>query len=272
MMLIIKIEVQQENRERLMIHALKENGERFSFSVDQNVLIEFRLKKGMEVDEFTFQEIVYADEVKKAYQIALHFLSYRMRSEQEVVNHLKKKGKTEAVIRDVLHELRKHQYVNDEEFAHAYVQTQIKTTLKGPAVIRRELEGLGIAEDLIEQALLLLTEDRQLEAAKKLYEKAMKQTKHRSAYEWKQYIEQLLQRKGFPRWMAQKIADEHAQAPDEAKEWEALEHHARKAHRRYQAYNGLIYDQKMKQALYRKGFSLEKINEMLNKLKEEENQ
>ncbi|WP_232223992.1 recombination regulator RecX [Anoxybacteroides tepidamans] len=268
-MLITKVAVHKDDPERFMISALKENGESVSFSVDQDVLIEFRLKKGTEIDEFTWQEIVYADEVKKAYHAALYFLAYRMRSEKEMIDYLKKKGISEAVVRDVLHKLRKQRYIDDREFAFAFVRTQMKTTLKGPNVIRKELEQFGISGEMIEESLQMFTFDKQLEAATKLYEKTKKKTTKRSAYQWKQYMEQLLQRKGFSRSVIDEVLNDHQHIENEEKEWEALEYHARKAHRRYQGHDRWTYEQKMKQSLYRKGFSIEKIEKVLEMLKDE---
>lgn len=268
MWLVTKVAVDPRDHERFIVHVLHTNGETASFSVDQNVLIEFRLKKGMELDEFTFEEIVYADAVKKAYHTALLFLAPRMRSEKEVVDHLKKKGNTDAIIREVLHELRKHRYVDDREFAFAFVRTQIKTTLKGPIVIAKQLGNLGISEALIEESMHLFPIEKQRETAKKVVEKAKKQTKKRSSLEWKQHMTQLLQRKGFSRSVIEDVLSHFGELQAE-EEWEALEYHARKAHRRYAAYDGWEYEQKMKQALHRKGFSLEKIEQVLQTLNEE---
>jgi regulatory protein len=270
MAVITKIEVQKDNKERFTISVERGNGEEVVFSVDQDVLIEFRLKKGMEIDEFTLQEIVYADDVKKAYHAALYFLSYRMRSEKEIIDYLQKKGVNAAIIRDVLHQLRENRYVDDREFAYAYVRTQKQTTSKGPHVIRKELEKFGIAAELVEESLTTFTFEEQLEAARKLYEKAKKQKKKLSSQQWKQHIEQLLQRKGFSWSVIENILATYSESQDEQKEWEALEYHGRKAHRRYEKYDGYMYEQKMKQALYRKGFSLEMIEQFLQTLKEEQ--
>ncbi|ANB59182.1 recombination regulator RecX [Anoxybacteroides amylolyticum] len=269
MWLVTKIAVDPRDHERFVLHLLHEKGETMSITIDQNVLVEFCLKKGTELDEFTFEEIVYADAVKKAYHAALLFLASRMRSEKEIVDHLKKKGNTDAVIRDVLHELRKHRYVDDREFALAFVRTQINTTLKGPIVIAKELENLGIAEALIEESMRLFSAEKQREAAKKVVEKAKKQSKKRSSLEWKQQLIQLLQRKGFPRAVIDDVLSEMDGWQGEEEEWEALEYHARKIHRRYTNYSGWEYERKMKQALYRKGFSLEQIDRVLQMLKEE---
>ncbi|WP_143416073.1 recombination regulator RecX [Geobacillus sp. E263] len=265
--IITNIAVQTKNPERFNVSIQKENGETLVFSVDQDVLLQFRLKKGMKIDEHSFQQIVYADEVKKTYHQALYFLSYRMRSEQEVVDYLKKKGASESIIDDVLHKLRENKYVDDREFVFAYVRTQKQTTAKGPYVIRKELEKLGVAEEWIEQSLAIYSFDEQVETAKSLYEKAKKQRAKQSLRQWKYQIGQLLYRKGFPQEVIDRVLLSERDEKEE-QEWEALEYQGRKAHRRYEKYNSPMYEQKMKQALYRKGFPLEMIEQFLDKLKE----
>jgi regulatory protein len=266
--IITNIAVQPNSRERFRVTMQKENGEIYAITVDQDVLLQFRLKKGMEIDENSLQEIVYADKVKKTYNQALYFLSHRMRSEREVIHHLKKKGAHEDVIAEVLHKLRENKYVDDCEFALAYVRTQKQTAAKGPYVIRKELEKLGIAEEWIEQSLAHYSFAEQVETARSLYEKAKKQRTKQSARQWKYHVEQLLYRKGFPQEVIdQVLSSEHDEK--ERQEWEALQYQG-KAHRRYEKYDSPLYEQKMKQALYRKGFPLEMIEQFLSQLKNEQ--
>jgi len=268
---ITKIVVQRENPERFNIFVNRNGKEEFAFSVDQDILIKYQLRKGTEIDEFGIEQILHDDDVKKAYNLALYFLSYRMRSEKEVINHLRKKVVSEPIIREVLHKLRHHNYVNDKEFANTYVLTQIKTTVKGPGVILKELYDKGIVAELAAEALKQYTFEKQVEAALRLYEKAKKQSKKYSAQQWQQYIVQMLRQKGFsPDIIQEVILSNYNNDAGEQEEWEALEYHGRKAHRRYEKYEGFTYELKMKQFLYRKGFSIEMIEQFLQKLKDEQ--
>jgi regulatory protein len=266
--IITSIAVQPNSHERFRITIQKENGEIDVITVDQDVLLQFRLKKGMEINENSLQEIVYADQVKKTYHHALYFLSHRMRSEREVIDHLRKKGAADDVIAQVLDKLRKNKYIDDREFAFAYVRTQKQTTAKGPYVIRKELEKLGIAEEWIEQSLAVYSFTEQVETARSLYEKAKKQRAKQSLRQWKYQIEQLLYRKGFPQEVIDQVLSSERDEKEE-QEWEALQYQGRKAHRRYEKYDSPLYEQKMKQALYRKGFPLEMIERFLSELKSE---
>lgn len=54
-----------------------------------------------------------------------------MRSMKEVEDHLKKKDTSAPVIAEVIHKLNDYNYLNDQEFAAAYVSTHKKQTEKG---------------------------------------------------------------------------------------------------------------------------------------------
>ncbi|PIC04184.1 recombination regulator RecX [Anoxybacillus flavithermus] len=266
-MWIEKIEVDRKNAERFYVHFVKEDGDKHTISVDQDILIEYRMKKGMTVTREQWAEMIKKDDEKQAYKMALRFLAYRMRSKQEVVDYLKKRHIDAQTIERVIGKLQHEQYIDDEQFAHAYVQTQMNTTLKGPYVIYKELMDKGVSEDVITKAMERYTEDMQRDKAIKWMEKINKQSKKRSYQEQKTYIAQLLHMKGFPSHIVE-MAKQHVTA-DDGKEWEALIYYGEKAHRRYETYDRYTYEQKMKQALYRKGFSLSLIEKFLEKKKEE---
>ncbi|KIQ94442.1 Regulatory protein recX [Anoxybacillus thermarum] len=266
-MRIEKIEVDKKNAERFYVHLVKEDGEKQLVSVDQDVLIEYRLKKGMTVTEKQWMEMIKKDDETKAYKMALRFLAYRMRSKQEVTDYLEKKGVDRGTIERVIGKLQNERYIDDEQFAHAYVQTQVNTTMKGPYVIYKELIDKGICEDAIAKAMERYTEEMQQDKAMKWVEKVNKQSKKRSYQEQKAYIAQLLHMKGFPVHIVERIKQQITLNDEE--QWEALVYHGEKSHRRYETYDRYTYEQKMKQALYRKGFPLSLIEKFLEKKKED---
>ncbi|MGX1983674.1 regulatory protein [Thermolongibacillus altinsuensis] len=268
MILITKIAVEKNNHERFRIYVDRGDGKEYMFTVDQDVLIQFQLKKGKEISEEQLNQMLYEDLIKQAYQMSLRFLSYRMRSEKEVRDFLHKKNVPHDVIEKVLHTLRQNRYVDDQQFAIAYVQTQKKTTWKGPQLIYKELLEKGVEQEIIEEAITQYLISEQIEKAKKWIEKVRKQSKKRSEKEQKMHVVQTLKMKGFTQEVIDEVSKEIQQ--DEQSEWEALQYYGQKAHRRYEKYEGYTYEQKMKQALYRKGFSMEMIEEFLQKIKEEQ--
>ena len=89
---------------------------------------------------------------QKAKNAALSLLTYRSRSEKEVERRLKGKY-TEDVIDRTLSDLRRQGLLNDAEFAREWREQREKFRPRGPAVIRQELQKLGVDREVIREAL-----------------------------------------------------------------------------------------------------------------------
>ncbi|WP_163100648.1 recombination regulator RecX [Peribacillus alkalitolerans] len=263
MAIITKIAVQKKLKDRYNIYIDKGNGEEYGFSVSEDTLIKLGLKKGMEVDEFELSEISYRESIQKAYTQAVHYLSIRMRSEQEIRHYLREKEAESHVIQEVIHKLAGQGYLNDLEFALAYVRTQINTTKKGPVVIKNELQEKGIKGEMLEQALEQYTPDLQLHHAIDLLEKANKKPNKQSIIQYRMKVEQQLTLKGYQRSIIQKALEESFPEENENQEWGSLVFQGEKLSKKYSKYEGFEYLQKMKTALYRKGFSIDMIQKYL---------
>lgn len=264
MAIITKITTQKQSDERFNVFIDDGSGEKYAFSVDQDILIKFNLQKGKELDNFDIVEIQYGDDIKKAYNKALEYLSYRMRSIKEVEDFLAKKEYAESVIQEVIYKLKEYRYVDDLEFALAYVRTQKQTNGKGPTVLKKELVGKGIGQAIIEQVLLEYSHDEQIEEAIQHAEKLLKKNNKLSTVQLKQKLEQLLMRKGYSYDIISIVLEEVHYEQDESEEWLALVKHAEKGEKKYQNEDPYQYKMKMKQFLYRKGFSVELIEKYLD--------
>jgi regulatory protein len=243
-------------------------GEEFAFSVDEDVLIKYQLKKGLELDEFSLMEIHYHDDIRKAYNSAISYLAKRMRSVKEIKDYLLKKEIEDPVIQEVIHKLTDQKYIDDQEYAFLYVRTQINTTDKGPGLIQMELKERGIEQRFIETALKPYTFDLQVEKTTNISEKFFKKYSKDSKRVLKQKLETLLVRKGYSFDvinMALSTIDIDKQTYYEL---EAIRYQGNNAHRRFFQYTGFEYEQKMKQYLFRKGFSIEVIDRFLLERKE----
>lgn len=273
MAIITKITTQQKNIDRFNVFMDygKGKGEEFAFSVDSDVLIKFQLKKGMELDDFSFLEIQYQDDIRKAYNLAINYLARRMRSEKEIKDYLLKKELNEPVINEVLHRLISQKYINDQEYAFAYVRTLANTTDKGPDLIKMELKEKGIKEDILIQALEEYPREQQIEKATKMSEKFLQKNTKESIKIQKQKLEHLLLRKGYPFEVIQIAVNETEVEKEDDVEMEAVRFQGEKAHRKYAHLSGYEYQQKMKQALYRKGFSMDNIERFLSEIESDEN-
>ncbi|MHC0039103.1 recombination regulator RecX [Pseudoneobacillus sp. C159] len=267
MVYISKITTQKKQTDRFNIYVDDGNGEKYAFSVDEDVLIKYQLKKGIHLDEFTQMEVLYQDTIRKALGVAIQYLAHRMRSEKEVRDYLVVKEVEAPVIQEVIHRLYNLSYLNDEEFALAFVRTQINTNDKGPTVVKMELREKGVADPIIDKVLDEFTFDLQLEKVQKLCQKAFSKKRTDSRYVFEQKLKLALQRKGHSFAIIEEVLRSMVAELDseDNPEMDAIRKQGEKAVRKFGSDHTRI-----KQFLYRKGFSVEQIEEYLVELEIEE--
>ncbi|WP_071458742.1 recombination regulator RecX [Bacillus massilinigeriensis] len=264
---IAKIAVQKHNKERYSIFIESAKGEEYAFSVDESTLIRYGLKKGMELSDLPLADIMFQEDVQKAYNHAVHYLSHRMRSEKEVREYLKKKEIADTVMDAAINKLYEFRFLDDREFALAYTRTQMNTTDKGPNTIRRELKEKGIEGEMSEEALAEFKKELQIEKAAKLGNKLAAKNMKDSTRVLKQKIELHLQRKGYP-FNIIAIARKEIKIGKQEDEMSALTIQGEKLKRKYHKLEGFLLRQKIKQGLYQKGFPLDLIDRYIDEMED----
>lgn len=142
------------------------------------------------------------EEFERYLNIALRYLSFRPRSEKEVIEKLKEKKATQEIIGRVMLQLKDHKFVEDAEFAKWFVDQRLRFKPKSLGIIKLELKQKGISPEIIQQAIENLNEDSDspksdLESAKKLVEKRISRYKGISRQEIYQKLGGYLARRGF---------------------------------------------------------------------------
>ncbi len=89
---------------------------------------------------------------QKAKNAALRLLSYRSRSEKEVQRRLQGRFSTDVIERTVSN-LRRQGLLDDATFAKEWREQRERFRPRGPAVIRQELQKLGVDREVIREAL-----------------------------------------------------------------------------------------------------------------------
>jgi regulatory protein len=146
----------------------------------------------------------------------------------------------------------------------AYVRTQANTTDKGPNVIKKDLKEKGVAEGILIQALEEFPLEHQIEKAIKISGKFYQKNVKVSLKVQQQKLEQLLLRKGYS-YEVVNFALNETEVPKqgEDEEMEAVRFQGEKVHRKFSQLEGFEYQQKIKQALYRKGFTMDLIERFI---------
>jgi regulatory protein len=143
------------------------------------------------------------DDFQKYLDKALHFLSYRARSEKELRDKLVLKNAPADIIERVIASLKEHKFLNDVEFAKQFIEQRLRFRPKSLRIIKMELKQKGVDPEIIDEAFVNLqnsTEDlsgSDLESAKKLVERKIDKYKDLSRQEIYQKLGGFLARRGF---------------------------------------------------------------------------
>ncbi|WP_186576717.1 recombination regulator RecX [Aquibacillus kalidii] len=261
---VTRIIIQQKNKHRFNVFIDDGQGETYGFSVDEDVLIETGLKKGMELDSSTIALLIQKDNLQKAYSLALNYLSYRMRSKKEIVDYLMKKEVDSEQIQHIIDRLVQEKLLNDKEFAIALVNTRMHTSSKGPMLLKKELIEKGISPAVIDEALATFTYEMQYEKAAKWVTKKLSVTSKKSFKQQIQNLQQTLIQKGFTNDVIRDVLAEAQEEKSTDTEKMAVAFQGEKLWRKYSTKaQGAELKQKVKGGLYRKGFDISLIDEFI---------
>lgn len=269
-MIISRITTQKKNVHRYNIFVTKDDDESYLFSVDEDILIKHNIHKGMALTDEQVALFEEEDTVQFGYIRAIQYLSYRLRSIQEVEEHLQKLEVEESHIPQIIERLLKQEYLDDTAFAHMFVKHRIQTSTKGPQMVYQELRAKGVRDQIAAKAIEAYTFDVQEERAMKVAQKRMNRKGKESLHKKRQQTEATLYRNGFSQDVIQYVLGEFSSEADPDQEWESIQHQGDRLYRRHvQKWEGFELDQKITEGLYRQGFSFEYIRKYLEKKKVE---
>ncbi|MFW5708995.1 MAG: RecX family transcriptional regulator [Chloroflexota bacterium] len=144
---ITAIEIQKRNKERVNVYLDDEYA--FSLTAVDAAL----LRKGQQLSPAEIDRLRANDEVARAIDHAVRFLSYRPRSTQEVHDNLKKKDFADPAIDAAVEKMQSMGYLDDGAFARYWLENRSTFNPRGTRALRYELRQKGVADREIEAAL-----------------------------------------------------------------------------------------------------------------------
>ena len=118
------------------------------------------LQVGQQINDEKIAQLKASDRHEVAYQRAVRFLGYRLRSEAEVRKNLLTHDVMEEDIENVLERLRLAGLVDDAHFAQSWVENRSEMRPRGRRALVYELRIKGITDDTINQTLEGIDEDQ----------------------------------------------------------------------------------------------------------------
>ncbi|MEW6093939.1 MAG: RecX family transcriptional regulator [Chloroflexota bacterium] len=188
-MKITAIEPQKKNPRRVNVYL---DGE-FAFGLEH--ITAAWLRVGQELGDEKMAALQAEDARETTYQKALHFLSYRPRSSQEVRQNLSKRGCDETLVEETVCRLQRAGLVNDQEFARLWVENRSTFRPRSKSALRMELRRKGLSDEIIQSVLDESVDDEAL-----AFESARKQARRYAGLEWPEFRQKLgafLARRGF---------------------------------------------------------------------------
>jgi len=112
-----------------------------------------RLRVGQTLSDEDISHLRERDAFEKAHERALHFLSYRPRSESEIRRHLQESNVAPEHIEEIMNRLASVGLVDDAAFARFWVENREQFRPRGGRALRYELRHKGLSPEVIEAAL-----------------------------------------------------------------------------------------------------------------------
>lgn len=186
---ITALKVQKRNPNRINVYL---DGD-FAFGLTK--IVAAWLQVGQVLSPEKIDSLQKQETTEVAYLKALHFLSYRPRSEDEVKKKLAEKGFDEAVIEGITDRLKQDHYLGDEQFAQMWVENRSAFRPRSRRLLRYELRLKGVSEENILNAL----DDAEAEIDL-AYQAAVKYSTRLENQDWEGFRKRLtafLGRRGF---------------------------------------------------------------------------
>ena len=132
--------------------------DRAAFSLEAEVVIEEGLQVGRELSASQIEALVSSDHFHRCLNTAIHYLSYRPRSEFEVRERLQRRGFDDS-IELVIARLKERGLVNDIDFARFWKENRDSFSPRSQWLTKLELRQKGIADDIIDQVVDAIDDD-----------------------------------------------------------------------------------------------------------------
>lgn len=245
---IVKFKKSKSNLYEIML----DNG--LSFKLYDDVIVKYNLLVNKKFDDKFFEDVRNYNDSLDAYYLSIKYLNTKMRSEKELKKYLAKKNISQEHIESTIKRLNSEGYLNHETYIKSYINDAYNFTNNGPLKIKSSLKDLGFKEEEITPYLNLNYSDK----IKKIIDKKIKVNTKLSNNNLKLHLTNYLINLGYPKesfisYLETIHFDDSKQLQ---KDYETL---IKKYSKKY---NGEKLKYFIKNKLYQKGYSIEKIEEV----------
>lgn len=250
------------------ISKIKKNNNKYTIILSDNsslsfysdTLIKYNLLKPRDISDKELEEIINYNDYIESYNKALIYISYKQRTKKEIKDKLC--NYSNDVSDKVIEKLDELGLLDEKRYIEAFINDQINLGNKGPFYIKKELEKLNINSYYIDEFLNNIKDDIWIEKVKKIVDKKINTNRKLPKERLLLKIKNDLILLGYSKNIIDKVLSNVIIEEDN----EVIEMAFDKEYKRLsKKYKDKELENKIRYNLYKKGFNLERIEEILNK-------
>lgn len=225
----------------------------------EKIIINNELLLKKEITEDYLKRIIEDNNKESILDISIHYIEIKMRSKDEVISYLKKKGYEMTDIDNTIIKLEKLNLLNDSLYVKSFIIDKINLSNDGPNKIKNCLLNKNIKEDIIDKYMNEIDNSIIFNKLDKLIDKKIKVTKNISGNPLKYKLLTYFINQGYDKEMIEEILNKKNLKNDNGyKEYVKLYN---KYSRKYEGYE---LENIIRQKLYLKGYDLSEIKKNID--------
>jgi len=166
----------------------------YVFSLESEVALKENLRVGQELSQDQIEALARVDGQQRCLNTAVHYLSYRPRSEAELRKRLSQRDFDHDNIEAVLKLLKQQALVDDVAFAQFWRDNRQSFRPRSRWLTKLELRQKGVAEDIIEQVVATIDDEDSAYRAAMSKLRSLPQTDYQN---FRHRLGEYLKRRGF---------------------------------------------------------------------------
>lgn len=166
----------------------------FSFAIVEELAVTNRLEVGQHLSTGQIEELKEANLFQSCFDAALHYLSYRPRSETEVRQRLRRRGFDNKVVDEVIFRLKERRLIDDVAFSEYWRNNRLSFSPRSGRLIKLELRQKGVAAETANEVV------KDLDDENYVYEAGLRKARRLSSSDYDDFRRRLygyLRRRGF---------------------------------------------------------------------------
>lgn len=232
-----------------------------SITTYDDVILKNKILYQKEIDEKTYAQIGIDSIYYDNYHKALNYILRKLRSKLEVRMYLEDLETADNDIEKIVNRLEEIGFINDVNYAKAYISDSIYLKNDGPHKIKSYLLSQEIDEEIIDEELFKLDREVIYDKLEKLIIKKLKGDRKNSAYQLRQKIVIDMVNLGYSKDMIIEILENY-----DIDDGDKLKKEYEKLYTKYsRKLKGYELEKKIKEKLYNKGFDIHDIEKIIQR-------